>query len=85
MGLLKRLSFYVGLLLCLVTVAAAGTVALTYLFTGKLPSVELAGDKPEVTLLTPDQVVTLVRAQVDKAKAEAQPVADEGGQDDGDA
>jgi hypothetical protein len=89
MGFLKRLAFYMGLMLGLVTIAAAGTVVFTYLFTGKFPSVELAGEKPEVTLLTPDEVVEVVRSQVAKAKAAAQPaeasipvIEVEGGEDD---
>jgi hypothetical protein len=82
MGFLKRLAFYLGLMVGLVTVAAAGTVALTYLLTGKLVSVEVAGEKPEVTLMTPDEVVALIREQVKKAKSEAQPAADAGGESD---
>ena len=82
MGFLKRLAFYMGLLLGLATVAAAGTAALTYLLTGKLVSIEAAEGKPEVTLLTPDQVVSMIREQVDKAKAAAQPVEIEGGESD---
>jgi hypothetical protein len=69
MGFLKRLAFYLGLILGLATVATVGTVALTYLFTGKFASVELAEGKPEITLMTPDQVVVMVREQVNKAKA----------------
>ena len=47
---------------------------------GKFPGVEFAGAKPEVTLLTPDEVVEMVRAQVGKSgKAEA---LAEGGADD---
>ncbi len=83
MEFLKRIAFYIGLLLGLATVATVGTVALTYLFTGKLASVELAEGKPEVTLMTPDQVVDLVREQV--AKAKAAQAQDEGGEDDGEA
>jgi hypothetical protein len=82
MGFLKRVAFYLGLMLGLAAVAAAGTVALTYLFTGKFPAVEMVQEKPEVTLLTPDEVVALVRSQVDKAKAAAQPAGGEGGEDD---
>ncbi|MGD2041955.1 MAG: hypothetical protein PVH11_14095 [Anaerolineae bacterium] len=78
MGFLKRLAFYMGLMLGLLTIAAAGTVAFTYLFTGKFASIEMAEGKPEVTLMTPDEVVTMVREQVDKAKAEAE----EGGMGD---
>jgi hypothetical protein len=63
MGFLRRLAFLMGLLLGLTTVAAAGAVALTYLFTGKLASVEMSEDKPEITLMTPDEVAALIRAQ----------------------
>ncbi len=69
MGFLRRLAFYLGLALGLITITVAGTVALTYLFTGRLPSVEMTEGKAEVTLLTPDEVVALVREQVEKAKA----------------
>jgi hypothetical protein len=69
MGFLKRLAFYVGLVLGLTTVAVAGAVILTYLFTGKLPAMELGGEARRLDLLTPDEVVALVRDQVDKAKA----------------
>lgn len=80
MVVFKRLAFYLGLLLGLTTIAAAGTVALTYLLTGKLISIEAGGEKPEVTLMTPDEVVVLIREQVDKAKAEAVETA--GGESD---
>lgn len=63
MGFLRRLAFALGLLLGLTTVAAAGVVALTYLFTGKLVSIEMSEDKPEVTLMTPDQLAALIREQ----------------------
>jgi hypothetical protein len=82
MGILKRVAFYLGLMVGLVTVAAAGTVALTYLFTGKIVSVEVAGEKPEVTLMTPDEVVALIREQAKKVESEAQPAADAGGESD---
>lgn len=81
MYVLRRLVFYLGLLLGLVTVAAAGTVALTYLLTGKLVSVEMVGEKPEVTLMTPDEVASLMQEWADKAKAEAEagePIGGEG-------
>ena len=84
MGVLKRLAFYLGLIMGLATVAAAGTVLLTYLFTGKFASVELAEGKPEATLMTPDEVTALVREQVDKAKA-AQAVDVTGGEGDDEA
>jgi hypothetical protein len=78
MGFLKRLAFYMGMMLGLLTMAAAGTVAFTYLFTGKFASIEMDEGKPEVALMTPDEVVTMVRAQMAKAKAEAE----EGGASD---
>ena len=69
MGFLRQVAFYLGLALGLVTVTVAGTVALTYLFTGRFPSVEMTEGKAEVTLLTPDEVVALVREQVEKTKS----------------
>ena len=82
MGFLRRLAFLLGLLLGLTTVAVAGAVALTYLFTGKLASVEMSEDKPEITLMTPDEVAALIRAQRTSkggAELEEQP----GGESDG--
>ena len=84
MGILKRVAFYLGLVLGLATVAVAGTVLLTYLFTGKFASIEMAEGKPEVTLMTPDEVVAMVREQVDKAKA-AQAAEATGGEGDDEA
>ncbi|MFN2290236.1 MAG: hypothetical protein ACK2UC_03485 [Anaerolineae bacterium] len=68
MRFLRQIAFYFGLAMGLVTVAAAGTVALTYLFTGKFPAAKMAEGKTEMTLLTSDEVVALVREQVDKAR-----------------
>jgi hypothetical protein len=84
MGFLKRLAFYLGLILGLATVATVGTVALTYLFTGKFASIEMAEGKPEITLMTPDEVVVMVREQVQKAKA-AQATHETGGDGHGQA
>ncbi|MBN1659795.1 MAG: hypothetical protein JXA93_15425 [Anaerolineae bacterium] len=76
MGLFRQLAFYFGLAVGMLTVAVAGTVLLTYLFTGKFPAVEMKGEKPQVALMTPDQVVGFVRAQVDRAReAQAAQVA----------
>lgn len=69
MGFLKRLAFYLGLVFGLIAVAGVGTVLLTYLFTGKFPTVQSAEGKTEVALMTADEVAALVREQVDKAKA----------------
>lgn len=83
MIILRRLAFYLGMVLGLATVAVAGAVVVTHLFTGKFPSVKFTGEKPEVALMTADEVVVLVREQVDKAKAAAQPreLAEEEGYD----
>ena len=85
MGFLTRLAFYLGLVLGLVTVAVTGTVVVTYLFTGKLPSVKMSGEKAKVELMTPDEVVSLVREQVTKAKAASQAKVTGGEDDDGQA
>lgn len=84
MGILRRLAFYLGLVLGLTTIAAAGTVALTYLLTGKFVSVEMAGEKPEVALMTPDEVAVLIREKAGKAEVEIEiPLAEaEGGEGD---
>jgi hypothetical protein len=82
MVVFRKLAFYLGLMLGLVTIAAAGTVALTYLLTGKLVSVETGGEKPEVTLMTPDQVAALMREWAAKAKAKAEAGEELGGEGD---
>jgi hypothetical protein len=81
MGFLKRFAFYLGMVLGLVAVATAGTVALIYLFTGKLISAEVHEGKPVATLMTVDEVVAMMRAQVSKAKA-AHEIEIRGGEDD---
>ncbi len=82
MGFLKWLAFCLGMALGLTTLAVAGTVLLTYLFTGRLASIEVSEGKPSMTLMTPDEVVTMVREQVKKAKA-AQITGKQGGKNDG--
>ena len=80
MRFLKQLAFYLGLLLGLATIAAAGTVALTYLLTGRLVSIEMEEKKPVVTLMTPDEVAAMIRERT--GKAEAQIVEGTGGEGD---
>jgi len=67
MSALKRLAFGIGFVLGLAGfVVVAGNVLL-YLLTGKLPSVEVGeGGKPVLGLVTPQEIVTLVREQVEK-------------------
>lgn len=83
MVVLRRVAFYIGLLLGLTTIAAAGTVALTYLLTGKLVSVEMGEEKPEVTLMTPDEVAALIREKANKAPEETVEIEIGGGDNDG--
>jgi hypothetical protein len=66
MEFLKRLAFYIGLVLGLVVVAAAGAVALTYLFTGKFPVASVKDEGTEVSLLLPDEITSMVREQMTK-------------------
>ena len=82
MGLMRRFAFYLGLVLGVFAVAAAGSVALTYLLTGKLPMVGMSSDNTEVTLLTPDEVASLIREKVGKAPG-AQVIEITGGGEDG--
>ena len=83
MGVLRRLAFYLGLLLGLATIAAAGTVALTYLLTGKFVSLEMSEEKPEVTLMTPDEVAALIREKAGKRAEQPVEIEIGGGENDG--
>jgi hypothetical protein len=71
MGFLRRLAFYLGLILGLGTVAAAGTVLFTYLFTGKFVSFEMVGDRPKATLMTTDEVISMVKERASKSETES--------------
>ena len=79
MDFLKKIAFYMGLVLGVITTAAAGAVILTYLFTGKLPVVKTTGKKADLDLFTPDEVVTLIRSQLEKTQSSAEPIDLEGG------
>ena len=70
MGLLKKVAFYLGAIAGLLTIGGVGAVLLTYLFTGKLPVVKMAGEeKPKLELVTPDELTVLMRQQVRQAEA----------------
>jgi predicted nucleic acid-binding protein len=69
MGCLKRVAFYLGMILGMFTTAAAGAVVLSYLLTGKFPMVAMGQNKPTMTLMTPDEIVVTVREQMGKAMA----------------
>jgi hypothetical protein len=84
MGVVKKFAFYLGLAFGVVTVAAAGSVALTYLLTGKVPLVGMSGDETEVTLKTPDEVAAMIREKAGKA-GEVEVIEVTGGGDDGEA
>ena len=71
MEFLKRLAFYLGLALGLLTVAAVGSVALTYLFTGKLISIRSDEQGTRIALDSPDALVALLRQQMGKARSTA--------------
>jgi hypothetical protein len=70
MSAFKRLAFGMGFVLGLAGfVVVAGNVLL-YLLTGKLPSVEVGEDgKPALSLVTPREIVTLVREQVERERS----------------
>ena len=82
MGLMRRFAFYLGLILGVFTVATAGSVALTYLLTGKLPMVGVGSENTEVTLMTPDEVASMFREKAGKARG-AEVIELTGGGEDG--
>ena len=80
MSFLKQLAYTLGLIAGLATVGVAGTVVLTYLFTGRVPAVKMAdGEKPKMQLFTPDEIVVLIRKQASNTEAAAEVSADTGG------
>ncbi len=81
MGFARRLAFYMGMVLGILTIATAGSVALTYLLTGKLPMVGVGSDSNEVTLMTPDEVASMIREKAGKAQ-EAEVIEIVGGSED---
>jgi len=85
---MKQSAYYLGLIAGLATIAAAGTVLLTYLFTGKVPAVNMAAppeaggtgsERARMQLFTPDEIVALIRKQTSDAEAAAQSSGDMGG------
>jgi hypothetical protein len=80
------MAFLLGLVLGLVTLVVVATEFLTYLFTGKFPSVRKLGeDKPELVLMTPDEVVAFVREQALKEDAAEEVSEVAGGENDAEA
>ena len=81
MTALRRLAFGMGFLLGMAGfVVLAGNVLL-YLLTGKLPSVEISEDgTPVFGLMSPQQVVSLIREQVEKERGALQSAVSETGE-----
>ncbi|HUW96948.1 MAG TPA: hypothetical protein VMW58_14290 [Anaerolineae bacterium] len=72
MSALKRLAFSVGFVLGVAAfVLVAGNILL-YLLTGKLPSVEVREDgRPAVGLVSPEEVVNLVREHAQRGREQS--------------
>jgi hypothetical protein len=86
MGILRRMAFLLGFVLGVVTLVVLGTEFLTYLFTGKFPSVKKVGEgKAELVLMTPDEVVAFVREQALKENAAETVTGVAGGESDAEA
>ena len=86
MGILRRMAFLLGFVLGVVTLVVLGTEFLTYLFTGKFPSVKKVGEgKAELVLMTPDEVVAFVREQALKENAALEVSNIAGGENDAEA
>jgi hypothetical protein len=80
------MAFLLGFVLGLVTLVVLGTEFLSYLFTGKFPSVKMGSEgKPELVLMTPDEVVAFVREQALKENAAVEVTEDTGGENDAEA
>jgi len=86
MDFLRRIAFLLGFVLGLVTLVVLGTEFLTYLFTGKFASVKKVSEgRPELVLMTPDEVVAFVREQALKENAAVEVTEVAGGENDAEA
>jgi len=86
MGILSRLAYLLGLVLGLVTLVVVATEFLTYLFTGKFSSVKKVDEgRPELVLMTPDEVVAFVRELALKENAALEVSGVAGGENDAEA
>ena len=80
---LKRIAFLFGFVLGLVSLVVVGTEFITYLFTGKFPMVKKVDEgKAELVLMTPDEVVAIVRDQALKDNTEVEITEVAGGEND---
>jgi hypothetical protein len=72
MSALKKMAFAAGFVIGLAGFVLVASNVLLYLLTGKLLSVEVKADgRPVATLMSPEQVVDVIREQVEKGKAQA--------------
>jgi len=87
--MIRRLTFLIGLCVGLGGTALAGAAILTYLLTGKLPVVEMGetgqGPRPAFKLLSPDEVVAVVKQRTAKESSQAEQGASGLEQEVGDA
>jgi hypothetical protein len=74
--MIKRLAFFIGLLLGLASIIQAGTAILTYFLTGKLTSVEIqetdGGRRPVFKLVSADDVLEIIKDQAAKGRIRIQ-------------
>jgi hypothetical protein len=69
---LRRIAFGAGFFLGLGMFVLLVSNVLLYLLTGRLPAVEMKGDgRPAFALVTPQEVVRLVREQVERERQRA--------------
>lgn len=74
--MIRRLAFFIGLLLGLASIIQAGTAILTYFLTGKLPAIEVRetaqGRSPVFKLVSTDNVLEIVKEQIAKGRIRVQ-------------
>jgi hypothetical protein len=81
MSAIKRLAFVLGGILGLSGFVLVMGNVLLYLLTGKLPSVEAGeGGQPVFGLVAPQDVVTMIREQMEKERAKRLSAQPEGGE-----
>ena len=79
MSAMRRFAFLSGFVLGLVGFVVIGGNVLLYLLTGRLPSFEMGEDgRPTLGLITPGEVVTIVKQQMETEREEYTPAPLEG-------
>jgi hypothetical protein len=78
---MRGFAFLAGFALGLVGVVLVAGNVLLYLLTGRLPSVEMGEEgRPIFGLITPQEVVAIVKDQIEKEREEHMPAPPEGGE-----